>query len=279
MCREPDHPASPPRPANRAFTRTDLLAVVATLVLLVVVSRPVWGTGGPAKSVVCMDNLRRLQSAWLLYAEDQGGRIPLNQTIPGSQHPVPGRIGWVSGVMSWDTATYNTNTAYLTDSRYAGLAVYAGRDPSLHRCPEDTYLSPVQVALGWIQRARSYAINHFMGSITDFFLGQHYYHTLSDLRNLSPQRAFVLMEEHPDSINDPTFIANFSARQWADLPAAFHDRACWFSFADGHLELRRWQSATTVLPVRFFFPSLRPLPPGDPDWTWVQERASESERR
>jgi hypothetical protein len=267
----PGPPASPPA----ACTRIDLVFTVAALTLVLLAIRPLWASSGPSKSLLCMENLRRLQAAWSLYIEDQSGRLPLNPSIAESLFPVPGRLGWVSGAMSWDLAQHNTNTAYLTEPQNAALAPYAGADATLYKCPEDNYLSPQQAARGWSQRARSYVMNHYLGSTTEYFADYRYFRKLTDLQRLPPRLASVFLEEHPDSINDPLFLNSPTARQWGDIPASFHEGACWFSFADGHLELRRWQSPTTLFPVRFLYPNTTPLKPDDPDWTWVQERASE----
>lgn len=268
-------PLEVPDRASRAFTLCDVAFTVAALTLLALVTAPVWGHATPPRQLLCMENLRRLQAAWLLYTEDQSGRLPLNPSIAESLYPVPGRLGWVSGAMSWDLAQHNTNTAYLTEARNAALAPYAGADATLYKCPEDNYLSPQQAARGWSQRARSYAMNHYLGSTTEYIPEYRYFRKLSDLQRLPPRLASVFIEEHPDSINDPLFMNSPTPPRWGDIPASFHEGDCWFSFADGHLELRRWQSPTTLFPVRFLYPNTTPLRPDDPDWTWVQERASE----
>ena len=269
---KPRRSDSPER--ERGLTRIELLVLLGTLTLLASVTRPIWGSGGPGRQLLCMDNFRRLQAGWLLYTEDQRGRFPRNPTIAESQNPVPGRGGWVTGVMTWDQARGSTNTEYLTDARYAMLAPYVGPDATLYRCPEDTYLSPQQHARGFIQRARSYSMNHFMGATSEFAFQYQYFHRLADLRDFPPQLASVFLEEHPDSINDPMFLNDPSQLTWGDLPGAFHSGGGWFSFVDGHVELRRWQSVATIQAVRYFYHTVPPLQPTDPDWVWVQERAS-----
>ena len=54
-----------------------------------------------------------------------------------------------------------------------------------------------------------------------------------------------MLDEHPDSINDAYFINSDTASQWTDVPAAYHNGACGFSFADGHSEIKKWKSATS----------------------------------
>jgi prepilin-type processing-associated H-X9-DG protein len=52
---------------------------------------------------------------------------------------------------------------------------------------------------------------------------------------------FVFVDEHPDSINDGAFYAPQSKSQFVDVPATYHNKACGFSFADGHAEIHKWQ--------------------------------------
>lgn len=264
-----------PSRQTAGWSRLELIVTLSTLLLLAVVTLPLQGNPRSTRSLVCLENLRHLQRAWLLYAADQSDQVPLNPSVAESMNPPPGRPGWVSGVMSWDTSMYCTNTTYLTDPRYAALSPYAGSDATLYRCPEDNYLSSAQAARGWSHRARSYAMNHFMGSSAEYIPSHRYYRRLSDFQRLSPAQAIVLLEEHPDSINDPLFIQDPSVPQWSDLPASFHGGSSWFSFADGHLEQRKWQTAPPLLPVRFSFPNLPPITSSNPDWTWLKARVSE----
>ncbi len=61
-----------------------------------------------------------------------------------------------------------------------------------------------------------------------------------------PTKTWVLVDEHPDSINDAAFAVmcnganNPGAAQIIDMPASFHNGACGFSFADGHSEIHKW---------------------------------------
>ena len=60
-----------------------------------------------------------------------------------------------------------------------------------------------------------------------------------------PAKTWLMMDEHPDSINDGYFINNPSGTAWQDIPASYHNGACGFSFADGHSEIKKWKSATS----------------------------------
>ncbi len=278
---QPDAPRR--RKSNAGFTRLELLTLLASLVVLAVVSRPVWGNPSATASLVCMDNLRQLQTAWLLYTEDTQGELPGNYHggyVPGAN---PKARPWVTGWLDWGTASDNTNRLYLAKP-YASLTAYLQTDfmHSTYKCPADDYLSPAQTARGWTARVRSYAMNCFLGEGNQNTgpLNSAYliYRKLSEFRKASPQQVFVFLEEHPDSINDGLFWAPNSDRNWVDLPGSFHKGACWFTFADGHLEQRRWVSAATLRPVNLQYANNTSTQPGDPDLTWLLEHVGEKKR-
>jgi prepilin-type processing-associated H-X9-DG protein len=79
------------------------------------------------------------------------------------------------------------------------------------------------------------------------------------LRNsdfVAPSDTWVLVDEHPDSINDGFFCTqmtpapNLAAAELPDCPASYHNGACGFAFADGHSEIKKWRDKRTMPPVR-----------------------------
>jgi prepilin-type processing-associated H-X9-DG protein len=78
---------------------------------------------------------------------------------------------------------------------------------------------------------------------------------LSDMVDPGPSSTWVLVDEHPDSINDGFFIVDMrgypspGSAALPDFPASYHNGACGFSFADGHAEIKKWQDPRTMPPV------------------------------
>jgi len=90
-----------------------------------------------------------------------------------------------------------------------------------------------------------------------------------------PAAFFVLLDEHPDSINDGLFLnPPVSATYWGDIPAALHNGGCTISFADGRAEVHKWLSNTSKLPVQFNYPSLALDQLGRIDYSWLMSRAT-----
>ena len=102
---------------------------------------------------------------------------------------------------------------------------------------------------------------------------------MTEISDPSPSQFWVLVDEHPDSINNGGMAVQCTGRganaRIIDYPASFHNGACGFSFADGHSEIRRWLDARTKPPVRYN--NLLPLDvpsPNNPDVEWMQVRTS-----
>jgi prepilin-type processing-associated H-X9-DG protein len=257
------------------FALRDLLAILAMLALLLTLYWPALGQTHLQGSVAtCLDNLRRLAMAWTLFAEDNAGTLPRNISGGPSSQP-----GWVTGWLSYDPASDNTNTLYLIDSRYAQLGSYT-RDAALYRCPGDE--SQVRIGGALRDRVRSYSMNNAMNPDSyEMWLPAPQYRTFSKLSAINdppPSRCYVFLEEHPDSINDGYFAfqmpASPDAARMVDFPASAHNGAGSFAFADTHAELHLWQDARTSPRVQFTPLILNVAQPCNPDLMWMAARCT-----
>lgn len=265
---------------RNGFTVTDLMMVLVGVAILGMLSTAVMGRGHSLTgSTVCLENMRRLGMAWLLYSDEQQQRLPGNYQGGSAMAPTPGMGGWAMGWLDWTLSSANTNTTFLLSEQYSVLAPYLEEDPSLFRCPADEYVTAQQASRGWLTRVRSYSMNCYMGpgnaDTGPLDLNYVRYRKLTELRRLSPQEAFVFTEEHPDSINDPLLYVSMVQPRWLDLPASLHGGGAWFAFADGHVALREWERSTTRLPVLMSVFSMPSVTPDDPDLGWLRTRTSE----
>jgi prepilin-type processing-associated H-X9-DG protein len=100
-----------------------------------------------------------------------------------------------------------------------------------------------------------------------------------DLTRPGPSMTWILVDEHPDSINDGALgvdcaHTNAEARI-IDYPASFHNGACGFAFADGHSVVHKWKDPRTMPPPVYADGALSPTnTPNNPDVAWIQEHTS-----
>jgi prepilin-type processing-associated H-X9-DG protein len=260
----------------------ELLAVMSVLTVAVFVLAPALARTKPAgKSIGCLNNLRRFAAAWSMYSADQLDRVANNFGVAGTMDAIGSRTydNWANNVMDWTTAPMNTNNDLL---RVGVMGPYLGGDFGVYRCPADGYRSTIQRAAGLAFRTRSISMNSVLGRFShttdstsqglNWALPQ-YIQYLKQTRIPKPARTWVVLDEHPDSINDGYFLNSPSGTSWQDIPASYHNGGCGFSFADGHCEIRKWLSAASRYPTQFIYPPTKVFDaPGRLDFAWYLQR-------
>jgi prepilin-type processing-associated H-X9-DG protein len=258
----------------------ELLVVIAIIAILAGMLLPALSRAkSKAQGIQCLGNLRQLMLAWFQYALDHD-----DQLVPNEWYASYG--GWVRGLMDFNPANSdNTNRLFLIDPQFAKLAPYT-QTPDLYKCPADR--SRVLINGRPHPRVRSISMNHAQGTrpeggaVTASLLTHppyRVYAKLSEITDPSPGMLWVLVDEHPDSINNGGMAVQCIDRgpnaRIIDYPASFHNGACGFSFADGHSEIKKWIDPRTAPPVRYNNQLPLNVPsPNNPDVAWMQERTS-----
>lgn len=263
--------------SNHAFTLIELLVVIAIIAILAGMLLPALSKAKTkAQGVVCMSNQKQLALAWIMYADDHNGNLVWNDLTPDGS-------GWVRGVLDYvGSNPHNTNIAGLIDPKYAILAPYT-RSPGVYKCPADR--SYVVIGGRRHSRVRSLSMSQAMNSRNDWLshITQKKYtvfQKLSDIIPMGPSKAFVFIDEHPDSINfgDLAVAMNDGVAPSKifiiDYPASTHNGAGGLSFADGHAEIHKWLDERTKPPWRNQVMQLVVPSPGNQDMVWLSERAS-----
>jgi prepilin-type N-terminal cleavage/methylation domain-containing protein/prepilin-type processing-associated H-X9-DG protein len=217
-----------------AFTLVEMLVTIAVIGILTSLLLPVVSKAkGKANAVACLNNLKQLQTCWLMYVHDHNDFVPPNRSV------LNGGV-WRSTPDSWigdssarhDTDTTNIENGLLFKFDY-------NRSFATYRCPSDKsqVLDPAGANLG-MPRTRSYSMSGCWGGRTNEV--QNTIDQLGAAQN--PAQLFVFIDEHEDSIDDAHFLTwpNPDPR-WVNMPSGRHDQSGNLSFADGHAERWKWR--------------------------------------
>lgn len=222
-------PSHPSRPVPHAFSLVELLAVIAVLGFLASLLLPALQraqTRGGA--TVCLQQVRQLQTAWILYTGDHLGTLPVNTASLTSGV-------WRSAHASWTGPSNARDDADDTHLRQGSLMPYLGSTgPALFRCPADRSRSEGSRS----RRSRSYALNGNLAGRTN----ERQSVIWVDHAIPNPSSLMTFIDEHPESIDDGHFLVWAEPdERWVNLPADRHGGLGIWALADGHAEQIRWR--------------------------------------
>jgi prepilin-type N-terminal cleavage/methylation domain-containing protein/prepilin-type processing-associated H-X9-DG protein len=230
----------PVRNDSSAFTLMELLVVIAIIAILASLMLPTLANAkAKGQAVNCTNNLKQLQTAWLMYVHDENDSLPPNiSRYSGSQQSQPG--SWVLGNAQLDTVTSNIQNGVLF--KYINAV-------GVYRCPGDR--SVVSRTAG-VPRTRSYSLSFYMNCDGEFLNDGFHYSPqtfpwtkakLTHFINPPVNQMFTFIEENEQSIDDGVFLApNLAHDQvWWDLPSDRHSQASNIAFADGRVERHKWK--------------------------------------
>ena len=271
------------RLGKAGFTLIELLVVIAIIAILAAMLLPALSKAKQkAQGIQCISNLKQLGIGWIMYAQDNNGRLarngdegsqPTSVTDTTSQYAsqwCPGRMDTGAPI-----ATQPVDPAWIQLGSIYPLVKQVG----VYRCPADISTAVVN---GLKQpRTRSMSMNAWLGpyNIWNGSANGRIFYKDGDLGIMGAVNVWLFMDENPYSVNDgymaeypppgPSTAANLN---WVDYPATYHNGAGGIAFCDGHAQIKKWTDAA-VLTMKIpspNTPSLPPSPTGCPDLPWLQ---------
>ena len=234
------------RAEQRAFTFVELLALIAVVAFCAVMVLPAMARTRTNSGVTqCLNNLKRLGSAWAMYSSENNGALV-------AAYP---SFGGFSG--SWCKGNASSNGG-------AGAYVYGGADPAgitngllwpyvksfnPYKCPFDKRLAAAGNPFAGQPILRTVSMNSYMaganfGTASAFNVANGGAQDpnapvfLKENQIPRPSSIFVFIDEDPKGIDDCMFLVDMGGgNQFINLPSRLHGFG--INFADTHVELRQ----------------------------------------
>ncbi len=211
---------------SKAFTLIELLVVIAVIAILMAILLPALNRAKEqGKRAACLNNLRQLTLAWILYADDNDGKIVCGNTHTTLQNGQPNKYAWVY----WESSdSIEEKIQGIKDGR---LYPYC-KTIKLYKCP--TGIRGEVVTYSIVDAMNGH--DEIQGA-TPAPLEKR-----TQIRNTSMQ--IVFLDE--GRLTPSSWTVYYFQERWWDKITARHGDGTNFGFADGHSEYWKWKDPRTI---------------------------------
>lgn len=203
------------------FTLIELLVVIAIIALLMAILIPVLnGAREQGKRAACLHNLKGLVLAWIMYTDDNDGRLVRGNA--GNDD------GWVRRI---GTLPIEEPIEEQLDAIRNGLLFEYAKMAKLYRCP-----------VAKRNEMRTYSTVHSMNG-AKFTGSGDVYKKLSEIRR--PGERLVFLDDYGEDWDACWAVWHTQPSWWNPIPMRHHGGTT-LAFADGHCEWWGWRDQRTI---------------------------------
>lgn len=244
---------------KRGFTLIELLVVIAIIAVLMAILMPALNrVKEQGKRIVCENSLKNLQLVWLMYADDNDGKIVNGAGgIPYSssgltETPWVGK-GWVDDYGNPNAINTLTDAEKQRAIRDGALWDYA-KDYGIYKCPTgrrgESVTYAVVDAMNGLYRTGTYTgSNHITAKGVRVGGTVLWIKRRFEIVTPPPAQRMVFIDE--GAMTPDSFAVHYNQRgPWWDDPPVRHGDGTTVTWADGHVSHLKWKAAETIKRAR-----------------------------
>ncbi len=205
---------------SKGFTLIELLVVIAIIALLMAILIPALNRAREqGKRTACLYNLKGLGLAWIMYADDNDGRL-----VRGNAED----DGWVKRI---GTLPNEEPIEEQLDAIRNGLLFKYAKMAKLYRCP-----------VAERNEMRTYSTVHSMNGV-EFIGSGDVYKKLSEIRR--PGERLVFLDDYGEDWDACWAVWHTQPSWWNPTPMRHHGGTT-LALADGHCDWWGWRDQRTI---------------------------------